>query len=132
MMALAGFAIRREGFSVRWQNGLDWYGDVRDSFDGDTKEAQLVSRLSNPDILMLSDPIPPTGSLTPFQANMLLRVVDRRYSMEKPTWVTINCKNDSEAVARMGKQIVDRLSHDAVALFCDWESYRTRKDGDDG
>ena len=126
LMALAGAAIANEGFSVEWRSVMDWFGDVRDSFDSDQQESQLVLGLCRPDILMLSDPLPPLGNLTPFQANMLFRVVDRRYSMLKPTWVTVNCKSGGEAVERMTKQIVDRLSHDAVALFCDWESYRTQ------
>ena len=126
LMALAGAAIVTEGLSVRWQNGMDWFGDVRDSFDSQVTERDLVLSLSYPDILMLSDPLPPIGNLSSFQANMLLRVIDRRYSMGKPTWVTVNCESDKEAVKRMGIQIVDRLSHDAVALFCDWESYRTK------
>jgi hypothetical protein len=44
--------------------------------------------------------------------------------MRRPTWVTINTKGRAEAIGRMGAQIVDRLSHDAVVCFCNWESYR--------
>lgn len=124
LMALAGAAIVREGLTVGWQNAMDWFGAIRDSFDGHRQEADLVDELSRPDVLLLSDPLPPFGKLTDFQANMLLRVVDKRYSMLRPTWITINCKSRAEAVERMGVQIVDRLSHDAVVCFCDWESYR--------
>jgi DNA replication protein DnaC len=124
MMALANAAIVREGLSVGWHNVMDWFGEVRDSFDGDRKEAKLIGDLSSPDVLMLSDPLPPFGKLTDFQANMLFRVVDKRYSMRRPTWVTVNTKGRAEAIDRMGAQIVDRLSHDAVVCFCDWPSYR--------
>jgi hypothetical protein len=30
----------------------------------------------------------------------------------------------SEADDRLGSQIVDRLKHDALAIFTDWPSYR--------
>lgn len=124
LAAMMRAAILRYGLGVRWENGMDLFGDIRDRMDTDRPEADLVRSLCHPDILALSDPLPPFGPLTPFQANMLFRVIDGRYSKGKPTWVTLNCASGEEAESRMGVQMVDRLRHGALTIFANWPSYR--------
>lgn len=125
-MAVARQAVFA-GKYVLWQNGMDLFGDVRDSFDEATSERSLVNRLVAPDVLYLSDPLPPMGRLTDFQAGMLFRVIDGRYSRGRPCWVTVNVSSGSELDERMGSQVGDRLRHGALAIFCDWPSYRNVK-----
>jgi len=125
MMALARVAIIND-LGVGWENGMDFFATVRDSFgrdDGET-EAELIRYLTRPEILILSDPLPPAGKLTEFQTNVLFRAIDYRYSRCQPTWVTLNCSGRKEADERMGCQNMDRLIHGSLKLFCDWESYR--------
>ena len=125
MMALARVAICND-IGVSWENGMDFFATVRDSFgrdDGET-EAELIRYLTKPEILILSDPLPPAGKLTEFQTNVLFRAIDYRYSRCQPMWVTLNCTGRKEADERMGAQNMDRLIHGSLKLFCDWESYR--------
>jgi len=118
-------AIMRHGFSANWVNGADLYGDFRDRIGREHKtEELLVQSLSTPRLLQISDPLPPTGCLTDFQASMLFRIVDGRYSHCRPTIVTCNVASKDEAADRMGAQIVDRLTHGSLVLWCDWPSYR--------
>lgn len=124
--ALRG-AILAHGLRVRWENGMDLYGEVRDRIDGDRPEAAFVRKLVSPDVLAISDPIPPFGALTGFQASMLFRIVDARYSHCKPTWLTINVANFSEANERLGASLVDRILQGALILHCNWPSYRAGK-----
>ena len=112
------------GFSVLWQNGMDLWGDVRDRMDSGDSERALVRRLVAPDVLYLSDPVPPMGKLTEFQAAMLFRVLDGRYSRRRPTWVTLNVASGQEADERMGPQNGDRLRDGALVISCNWGSYR--------
>ncbi len=126
LMALARVAITND-LDAGWKNGMDFFASVRDSFgNDDQREAELVDQLTKPTILILSDPLPPSGPLTDFQRNVLFRAIDKRYCHLKPTWVTLNCTGRTEADDRMGAQIMDRLVHDSLRLFCDWESYRTK------
>ncbi len=122
------FAICREavkaGKTVRWVNGQQWFGSVRDAMDTDRTEASLVSELARPDVLCISDPLPPVGALTQHQATMLYRLIDARYSKGVPTVCTINVSSDQEADERMGAATWDRLTHDALKCFCNWPSYR--------
>lgn len=124
--ALCKSAVK-SGRTVRWINGQKWFGIVRDAMDTDRSEASLISDLARADVLCLSDPLPPVGSLTQFQATMLYRVVDARYSKGLPTVCTINVATDAEADERMGPATWDRLCHSAWKLFCNWESFRVPK-----
>lgn len=115
------------GFTAHWSNGLDWFGDLRDGMERDARESSLINRLARPSLLVLSDPLPLTGELTQHQSSQLWRVIDRRYRDMKPTVVTMNVASRKEAEERMGAALVDRLAHGALALFCNWESYRSAK-----
>lgn len=122
--ALATAAIMHHAFDVDWVNGMELFGRVRDSFDGKEDEADIVRDFVRRQILYLSDPLPPSGSLTEFQATFLFRILDQRYSQMKPTWVTVNVASATELDSRIGAQNGDRLRHEALAVFCNWPSYR--------
>lgn len=129
LIALGFVAAKRHGYRVTWKNGLELYSDIRDSFGDQARrtERQVIMEFARPKILILSDPLPPLGKLTDFQAGMMLRLLDERYRERRPTWVSMNVKNADEASARMGSAIVDRLKHDALTCFCNWPSYRASK-----
>jgi DNA replication protein DnaC len=123
LMALARVAVGHH-FSVHWMNGAEMRGDVRDSTKMDDLERNYVATLVRPDVLWISDPLPVSGSLTEAQQDRLFRVLDARYSRLKPTWVTVNVANREELEERMGPQNADRLRDGALAVFCDWPSFR--------
>lgn len=122
------FAVARAavlaGLSVKWLNGQDWFGQVRDAMDGDTSEAALIRRIAARDFAVISDPLPPIGNLTQHQATMLYRAVESRYAAGKPTIVTVNVASDGEADLRLGAATWDRLCHGAGKIKCEWPSYR--------
>lgn len=123
-MAVCREAIRND-LRVKWQNGMDLFGDIRDAMteDGES-EKKFVDRMVRPDLLYLSDPLPPIGSLTQFQAAMLFRILDARYSRMKPLVCTVNVANRTEFDERIGPQNSDRIRDGAIAVFCNWQSYR--------
>lgn len=126
IVALCRVAIA-QGKHVVWQNGMDLFGDIRDGIDKGEAERALVHRLVTPDVLYFSDPLPPFGNLTEFQAGMIFRILDGRYSRCRPLWVTVNVSTRDELDARLGPQNGDRLRDGALAIFCDWPSYRKVK-----
>lgn len=109
---------------VEWRNGVTLFADVRDSFDSERTESSVAAELIKPDVLAISDPLPPFGNLTQFQSTFLFSVLDARYRQLKPTWVTSNFKDGAEAADRMGIQIIERLKDQSLALHCNWPSYR--------
>jgi DNA replication protein DnaC len=123
MVALCRAAILA-GRTVRWENGQDLWGSVRDAISDDKNEAAMIRSYVSCDVLALSDPLPPRGEMSPHQIATLFRIIDGRYSNLRPTWVTLNVANRVEAEERMGAQIIDRLAHGSLAVICNWPSYR--------
>lgn len=123
--ALCRTAILRHGKRTRWVDGMTLYGDLRTSFDGDgLNETEIVNQYRRCPVLAISDPLPPVGELTPFQASALFRIIDGRYSAQLPTIMTVNVAK-GEAEKRLGTAIVDRLRHSSLLIHCNWPSYRT-------
>ena len=112
------------GFSVQWRDGMALTRDFRSVIDGDQSEASVLGPLISCDVLAISDPIPPTGALTPFSKEKLFAVVDRRYRDTKPTWLTMNVTKRSEADDRLSPQITDRITDYGLTLSFDWPSHR--------
>lgn len=124
-MAMAQGAIMTYGIDVEWINGMDLFGEFRDAMNDDDKnEQEIIQRYVRHQVLYISDPVPPAGTLTEFQAATLFRILDGRYSRMKPTWVTVNVTSAAELDARIGPQNGDRLRDGAVAIFCNWASHR--------
>jgi DNA replication protein DnaC len=113
-------------FVVHWVNGMDLYGDLRDLIGEDKiTESAFLSRLIRPDILAISDPLPPGDEpLTKFQSEMLSRVLDARYRRGRPIWVTVNVSSRQELNKRMGATLADRIVDKALTHFCHWPSHR--------
>lgn len=126
--AVAKVAVEQIGKRVAWVNGQNWFGALRDNIDRDTPEAKLINELAAPDLLVLSDPLPPAmgkgDELTPYQASMLYRLIDARYSRGQITIVTLNVLDDDEADRRLGTPTWDRLNHGSWKVYCGWESHR--------
>jgi DNA replication protein DnaC len=124
LVGLARVGIIDHGLSVEWRNGMELFSDLRRAIHDEVPEGRIVADLARPDVLILSDPLPPSGAVTEYQAAMLFRIVESRYNGMRPMWVSLNVKSSDEADRRLGAQTVDRLRHDALALYCGWESYR--------
>jgi len=125
MCAAARTAIN-ENIDVRWVNGRDLFGQFRDLMDtnSDTTEADVIDDLTTVAILAVSDLLPVSGSLSPYQADILFRILDARYRHLRPVWATLNVGSSGEADTRMGAQIIDRLRDAALVARCNWPSYR--------
>ncbi len=124
MIALMRHAILGYGMNVHWCNGQTLFGDFRDNIDRSTSERELLAKYVRPDILGISDPVPPKGEISTYASSMLYRIIDERYRRLKPTWATVNVSKRDEAVKELTGPIYDRLCDNAVTVFCNWASYR--------
>lgn len=123
---LAGLMhVAVKDFTIKWTSGAKLWARCRDAIGSETTEERLLSEYSRkPGVLVLSDPLPVTGSLTRYQADTLYAIVDERYNRRGATWCSLNAANKAEADARIGAAIIDRLRDGALSLVCNWESYR--------
>ena len=134
-MAIATVAIPVAGgaldefrtFTSQWVRGSDLFAERRDGIETGQSERDHVREYASPELLMISDIIPVAGTLTPFQMDFLYRILDRRYSEMRSTWITVNVSDRAELENRCGPQIADRLIDGAIAIGCDWPSYRKGK-----
>lgn len=124
MVALMLHAIRSHGIRVKWCNGQTLFGDFRDNIDRDVSERALLSKYTSPEVLAISDPVPPKGEISAYASGMLYRIVDERYRRNKPTWVTVNVSKSDDAVKELSGPIYDRLVDGALRVFCNWPSHR--------
>ena len=108
-----------------WQNGRDLAGEWRDRMDGGETEKGLLATLTRRALLVISDPLPPMGELSNYQADMLYRVVRARTDSGLATICTVNVGSDAEADERMGAPTWDRLTQGAWKIHCDWPTHRT-------
>lgn len=122
----AGRIAVGRGYTVGWRSAQTIFSDFRDSFSDDSgdSEEDILRNLIQPDVLIVSDPVPSHGELTDFQGNILYRIVNARYCEQKPTWTTLNVANVDEARRRVGPATIDRLTHGATPVFCSWPSFR--------
>lgn len=111
-----------EGKIVRRFSGPEMYSKARGYIESGTEE-EFIDHLVECDVLFISDPLPPGGTLTAYQASLLYRVIDDRWRMHRPIWVTINV-GQKEAPERLTPQVWDRLKSGATLLYCDWKSFR--------
>lgn len=101
--------------SKRWRDSVREWEDSHSSFDGELRTCE---------ILYVSDPLPPSGVLSEFLQERWFELIDYRYRNQLPVWMTLNVVDGAEAEQRMGTPIVDRLRDGALALHCNWPSYR--------
>lgn len=118
-------ATLRLGFTLKWTSGAKLFMRFRDRIGGidAVAEARMIREYTDPDVLVLSDPMPVIGALTTYQAQVLYDISDTRCNHAKATWVTINASGREEAESRLGPQIVRRLCDRALSLACNWARY---------
>ena len=112
--------------SVCAVNAQDWYGRLRDRMSAERgeSEAELIRELVRPELLLLSDLVPPIGGLSAYQAMLLYRLLDDRYSRRRVTLATLNVETVDEAEEAIGATSWDRLCDGAWLIACQWASKR--------
>ena len=127
MAACMYWAILKHGWRVLWIDGLTLAERIRGRVGNGEDEASFLNAFLEPQILAISDPIPPKGETSVYVADTLQRIVDRRYRACLSTWATINVHDGREAEQRLAAPVVDRLRHGSLCLQCEWESFRKRQ-----
>lgn len=127
LMAWLLYQAIDHGLSVKWINGMEVFGRLHDNMDAGKRDEGFLSELCQPQILAISDPIPPVGSLGAWDTRSLYRIIDRRYRNLLPTWASVNVKDDADADAKMSEPVFDRLRDHAVIVKCFWPSWRGKQ-----
>lgn len=130
LLAALLYAAAGAGKAVAWVNGQEVYSRFRDAMDTKTSEASLMADFTRPDVLGISDPIPPVtdpNKPAAWRTELLFRVLDARYRDLKATWVTCNAEDPKDAAGKLSEPVFDRLKDGAVLIPCFWPSFRGAK-----
>ena len=123
-IAACNQAVIQSGVSAIWVNCRQLMSRARDAIASSDTERSMMAELEAVDVLVLSDPLPVTGELSWYQADMLYRIVENRGEAGKVTNVTLNVADDEEADRRLGVATWDRICHRAWKIECAWPSHR--------
>lgn len=124
LVALARTAILSNVATVEWRDGVSLFLELRSAIGGVGSEQAIINKLSSVDVLVLSDPAPPSGVPTDYQLAVLFRILNRRYGRRLSTWTSINCADRVAVEGRLGVPICERLFDDALVVRFNWPSYR--------
>lgn len=142
MAAAVREAVFTHFLQVRFVYGLKLYAEMREAIRRQQSEASVLVKYQTAPVLVISDPIPPTGGLSDYNVGTLLRLVHERYVEGRPTWLTINAptfdaphkgqsddeRKDSRVTeGLLSAPVFDRLCDGAVKIACQWDSYRQRE-----
>lgn len=126
-VAIMRTAVLEAGATCEWVDGAEFYGMVRDRIGTNGDESSFLKRFTKTQLLVMSDPVPPIGDVrSEYQLSMLFRVLDRRYRDQRSTIVTLNVADRAEAEKRLSPNLIDRLAHGALAVHCNWTSWRRK------
>jgi DNA replication protein DnaC len=124
LIAVARCAVYAD-ISVAWTSGVRLFAEARAAIGADHGDPEeVVRQYTRAGVLMVSDMIPPSQRLTDFQAEIIYRIADHRYSNMQPTWLSVNASGPEWMETALGVPVVDRFAHGAISLACDWPSYR--------
>lgn len=124
LLAALLYEAARHGVSCRWINGQEVYGQLRDRMDTDQREEDLFGDLCRPQVLAISDPVPPVGMPTAWNVAQLYRLLDRRYRSLSSTWMSLNAISPDDVDQTLSAPVFDRLRDGAEMLPCLWPTYR--------
>lgn len=117
----------RNGFRTHWVDCQGLFGLSRDRIATGESERDLDGSLISPDVLGLSDLLPPAGSLSNWNVTLLRRVIDARNRQMRPTWATANAADERELIEVLTPQVWSRLRENADVFHCHWADYRAMK-----
>jgi len=126
---IAAVCIKRAaelGRSCCATNGMRLFGDIAAAWRNGQTEMDVLAPLLRCDVLLLSDPVLPTGN-TDANQKSLYRLVNGRADAGRPTWATVNVAGREAAQDLLGPAVYSRLVFKALCLYCAWEDYRERQ-----
>ena len=124
MIGMVREAIRAGCYDVMWLSAADMFGDAKDALRTSVSMREFLDAWGKPELLVVSDLVPMNQPLTPFEGELLFRLVETRARRLKATWVNFNIGSRQEAVDKIGEKILSRLEQDALVLNLQWSDYR--------
>lgn len=124
LVAAARECVHWHGTIVAWRSGIDLIEHLVDIMYGRAEWSEYDNAHHYSDLLILSDPLPPSAELSPTEQRAIFSLVDHRYRHRRATWISANVAKEGDLDHRIGPAIADRLRDGATHYACHWPSYR--------
>lgn len=126
MIGMLREAVEACCFDIKWADTSEMFGQFKDAVGDRGGIADLMESYTKPQLLVLSDLLPVNEALTPFESEILFRLVHSRQRRLKATWVNANVLNLDDLVKLVGEKIVSRLKQGSLTLRMQWSDFRVK------
>lgn len=124
MIGMLREAIRLGCHSVKWVDAAEMFGDFKDALGAQQNVGELLRELVRPQLLAISDLVPGSEALTPFEADILFRLLNARGRRLKATWVNANVTDSQEMAAKIPAKCLSRIDFKSLPIPMHWPDYR--------
>ncbi len=120
--AIANYFIEK-GRLVKYFNSRRYFEEIQKAIQSDKSQYEAVRNIAQSDILILDDLGASTNS--EWQKEVILDLIDQRYSSEKPTIITSNLDENNAKIA-LGERTTRRIFSENLVLTVGDEYVRRR------
>jgi DNA replication protein DnaC len=124
MIGMVREAIRSGCHDVGWVDAAEMFGTLKDALAAGQIVGDYLREWIKPQLLVISDLIPGGDALTPFETDILFRLLNARGRRLKATWVNANVQSREEASQKMSAKCLSRLGFRAFVARTTWSDFR--------
>lgn len=126
MIGMVREAIKAGCCDIGWVDAAEMFGTLKDALAAGQLVGEYLREWIRPQLLVISDLIPGGDALTPFETDVLFRLLNARGRRLKATWVNANVMDRKEAGEKMSAKCLSRLGFHAFVARTTWSDYRAK------
>lgn len=115
------YAATQKLLTCKYAVAMDFFIDLKASFDGKVNEAQVIHSYVKPKLLVLDEC--DERSESAWENRLLFHTLNKRYNAMLDT-LLISRRTQEEFLASLGESIQSRIQEVGGCIVCDWESFR--------
>ena len=113
--------IERHSKLALYLTAMDFFVEVKDSYQTSMSEQDILSRMTRPGLLVI-DEVQERGQ-TEWEDRLLTHMINKRYAGLKDT-ILISNQTKHEFSESIGTSIASRMKETGGIIVCDWPSFR--------
>jgi len=113
--------IERHSKPALYLTAMDFFVEVKDSYQTSMSEQDILSRMTRPGLLVI-DEVQERGQ-TEWEDRLLTHMINKRYAGLKDT-ILISNQTKHEFSESIGTSIASRMKETGGIIVCDWPSFR--------
>ena len=115
------YAATQKLLPCKFAVAMDFFIDLKASFDGKANEAQVIQSYVKPKLLVLDEC--DERSESAWENRLLFHMLNKRYNAMLDT-LLISRRSRDDFMSSLGQSIQSRIQEVGGCIVCDWESFR--------